>query len=251
MYLRILEKHICKCAEFTLNIFNSDNEWQLFINKVNDFFKYYELNNTEEYLSYKYAIQPNQHSELLGDSPAKRVLRILITLKKYKDSVPKFFDRIFISHSSKDVDIVAPFVKLLSSIGLDRNRLFCSSIDGYGIPQRENIFDFLKREFTEKNTFVVMMMSDNYYNSKPSLNEMGAAWAMSKEYVSILIKGFDFNKIEGVVDAQKIGLKIEDKYRLNEFKDNIIKEFRLPPVNDWQVIKDRFLREIESVNNKE
>ena len=93
-----------------------------------------------------------------------------------------------------------------------------------------------------------MIMSDNYYNSKPSLNEMGAAWAMSKEYVSILIKGFEFNQIEGAVDVQKIGFKINDEYRLDEFKDNIIKEFRLPPVKNWQEIRDRFLNEIESVN---
>ena len=253
MFINILNQYICKCAEFTLNpfVFNSDSKWQSFVNNVNQIFRYYELTNTEEYRSFQFAIQNNQHSGLLDDSPAKRILRILIDLKNYKNSVPKFFDRVFISHSSNDKDIVGPFVKMLSSIGLDRTRIFCSSIDGYGIPQRENIYDFLKREFTEKNTFVVMMMSDNYYNSKPSLNEMGAAWAMSKEYISILIKGFEFNQIEGAVDAQKIGFKIEDKYRLDEFKDNIVKEFRLPSVKNWQEIKDRFVKEIESANNKQ
>lgn len=253
MYSSILDKYICKCAEFTLNpfVFNSDSKWQSFVNNVDHFFRYYELTNTEEYRNFQYSIQSNHHSVLSDDSPAKRVLRTLIELKKYKNTVPKFFDRLFISHSSSDTDIVAPFVRLLSAIGLNRDRLFCSSVDGYGIPQRENIYDFLKREFTEKNTFVVMMMSDNYYNSKPSLNEMGAAWAMSKEYVSILIKGFNFNKIEGAVDAQKIGFKIEDQYRLDEFKDNIVKEFRLPPILNWQEIKNRFLQEIERTNNKE
>ena len=253
MYINILNQHICKCAEFTLSqfVFNSDSKWQSFVNDVDHFFRYYELTTTEEYTRFKYATRANQYTSVLDDSPAKRVLRILIDLKNYKNSVSKFFDRVFISHSSNDKDIVGPFVKMLTSIGLDRNKLFCSSIDGYGIPQRENIYDFLKREFTEKNTFVVMMMSDNYYNSKPSLNEMGAAWAMSKEYVSILIKGFDFKQIEGAVDVQKIGFKIDDKYRLDEFKDNIIKEFRLPPIGNWQEIKDRFLKEIESANKTE
>ena len=251
MYINILNQHICKCAEFTLNpfVFNSDSKWQSFVNDVDHFFRYYELTNTEEYRSFQYGIQSNQLSVLSDDSPAKRVLRILIELKKYQNTISKFFDRVFISHSSLDKDVVGPFVKMLSYIGLDRNRLFCSSIDGYGIPQRENIYDFLKREFTQKNTFVVMIMSDNYYNSKPSLNEMGAAWAMSKEYVSILIKGFEFSQIEGAVDAQKIGFKIEDKYRLDEFKDNILKELRLPQVPNWSTIRDRFLQEIEDVNN--
>lgn len=53
---------------------------------------------------------------------------------------------------------------------------------------------------------------------------------MAHEYVHILIKGFEFNQIEGAVDPQKIGFKMADKYRLNEFKDNLINELRLPPV---------------------
>ena len=251
--LKILNSYICTCAELTLNPLSyiSDNRWTDLIAKVEHFFRYYELTKTKEYQDFTYVIQSNNYSSILNEGPEKRVLRILIDLKNYKNTVPKFFDRVFISHSSLDKDIVGPFVKMLTSIGLDRNKLFCSSIDGYGIPQRENIYDFLKREFTEKNTFVVIMMSDNYYNSKPSLNEMGAAWAMSKEYVSILIKGFDFKQIEGAVDAQKIGFKIDDKYRLDEFKDNIIKEFRLSPIGNWQEIKDRFLEEIESANQIE
>ena len=60
----------------------------------------------------------------------------------------------------------------------------------------------------------------------------------------ILIKRFEFNQIEGAVDPQKIGFKIEDKYRLNEFKDKLIKELRLPPVANWPQIRDEFLSKI-------
>ena len=108
MFINILNQYICKCAEFTLNpfVFHSDSKWQSFVNNVNQIFQYYELTNTEEYRSFQFAIQNNQHSGLLDETPAKRVLRILIDLKNYKNSVPKFFDRVFISHSSKDKDIV-------------------------------------------------------------------------------------------------------------------------------------------------
>ena len=107
MFINILNQYICKCAEFTLNpfVFNSDSKWQSFVNNVNQMFQYYELTSTEEYRSFQFAIQNNRHSGLLDDTPAKRVLRILIDLKNYKNSVPKFFDRVFISHSSKDKDI--------------------------------------------------------------------------------------------------------------------------------------------------
>ena len=80
MYSSILDKHICKCAEFTLNpfVFNSDNKWQSFVNNVDYFFRYYELTNTEEYRNFQYSVQSNHHSVLSDDSPAKRVLRTLI-----------------------------------------------------------------------------------------------------------------------------------------------------------------------------
>ena len=246
MYLKTLNELICKCAEFTIStpLILSSQEWIIFIKTIDKFFRDYQLTDREEYQFYKLALSNSTSYLLPGDSVQKQILRILLDLRKYSSSAPKYFDRVFISHSSKDLDVVAPFVKMLSSLGLDSSKLFCSSVEGYGIPLRENIYDYLKREFIEKNTFVVMIMSDNYYNSKPSLNEMGAAWVMSKEYVHILINGFEFNQIEGAVDPQKIGFKIEDKYRLNEFKDNLIKELRLPPVANWPQIRDEFLSEI-------
>lgn len=243
MYELKLNGLICQCAEFCLTtVFSLDPQWQKLLNQTSEFFAYYELASTPEYSLFLQILNP--HSYIVAGTKEKELLKILFNLKKYKDTVPKFFDRVFISHSSKDIDVVKPFVNLLRTIGLDRTKLFCSSIDGYGIPQRENIYDFLKREFTEKNTFVVMIMSDNYYDSKPSLNEMGAAWAMSKEYISILIKGFEFSQIEGAVDAQKIGFKIEDAYRLDEFKENLVKELRLPPPQNWETEKERFLSQI-------
>ncbi len=243
MYESKLNSLICQCAEFCLtSAFSLDPRWKGLLAQISEFFAYYELTSTPEYTLFLQTVKPNNY--ITVGTKEKDLLKILFDLKKHKDAVPKFFDRVFISHSSKDIDVVKPFVNLLCAIGLDRTKLFCSSIDGYGIPQRENIYDFLKREFTEKNTFVVMMMSDNYYDSKPSLNEMGAAWAMSREYISILIKGFEFSQIEGAVDAQKIGFKIEDEYRLDEFKNNLVKELRLPLPQNWKSAKEQFLSRI-------
>ena len=246
MYLKTLNELICKCAEFTLypTLIKLNPDWDVFTKAIDKFFEDYQLTDRKEYKFYKLALNTNTSFSLTGETIQTKVLGVLFDLRQYSGSVPKVFDRVFISYSSRDLDVVAPFVKMLSSLGLDGSKLFCNSVEGYGIPLRENIYDYLKREFTEKNTFVVMVMSDNYYNSKPSLNEMGAAWVMSKEYVHILIKGFEFNQIEGAVDPQKIGFKIEDKYRLNEFKDNLIKELRLPPVANWPQIRDEFLSEI-------
>lgn len=254
VYIAKLTKLICWCAELSTYSIGAtmSPQWDEFIKESDGFFKYYNLISTREYQSFVHASGKSSSGySSLGNTPDKDILAALLGVRQYETKAPRYFDRVFISHSSKDVDIVKPFVELLSNIGLDRNKLFCSSIDGYGIPQRENIYDYLKREFTDKNTFVVLILSDNYYDSKPSLNEMGAAWVMSKEYISILIKGFEFDKIEGAADKQKIGFKIEDTYRLDEFKDNLVQELRLKQPANWDVLRDQFLRKTKQIDNKE
>lgn len=251
VYIAKLRDLVCRCAELSTYSIGAtmSPQWPDFITRIENFFIYYNLKNTQEYQRFTYS--GNTSSGIYGsrNTTEKEILSILLSLRQYEKQVPKYFDRVFISHSSKDIDIVKPFVELLATVGMTKNKLFCSSMDGYGIPQRENIYDYLKREFTDKNTFVVLMLSDNYYESKPSLNEMGAAWVMSKEYVSILIKGFGFDKIEGAADKQKIGFNINDTYRLDEFKDNLSKELRLAPAtNNWINSRDKFLSQIAGIN---
>ena len=48
---------------------------------------------------------------------------------------------VFISHSSKDKSFVEALVDLLEGLGLTKNNLFCSSVDGYGIPLGRDIFE--------------------------------------------------------------------------------------------------------------
>lgn len=250
IYNSRLTRLICRCAELSTHSIGAtmSPDWKAFTAKVDDFFKYYNLTETREYQSFTYATTKSSSGYGFGNTPDKDILTTLLGLRQYENSVPKYFDRVFISHSSKDVDVVQPFVELLASIGMTNKNLFCSSVNGYGIPQRENIYDYLKREFTDKNTFVILMLSDNYYESKPSLNEMGAAWVMSKEYVSILIKGFGFDKIQGAADSQKIGFGFDEKYRLDEFYANLVKELRLTHTSNWPTYRDRFLAKIAEAN---
>lgn len=252
IYNSRLTSLICRCAEGYTSSLGAlmSPQWSKLLTDIDVFFEYYNLKQTQEYQRFTFATDDRTNSYSYGNrnSLEKDVLSILFALRQYENSVTKYFDRVFISHSSKDVDVVQPFVELLASIGMTNKNLFCSSVNGYGIPQRENIYDYLKREFTDKNTFVILMLSDNYYESKPSLNEMGAAWVMSKEYVSILIKGFGFDKIQGAADSQKIGFGFDETYRLDEFYKNLVKELRLTPTSNWETHRDRFLAKIAEVN---
>jgi hypothetical protein len=240
-----------ECAElhaYNGTVIQSTPEYRRFEKKLNLFANKYNLINTNGWANIdKHLLKATNQYLTNGE-----IREIIISLLGFKTtSIPKYssFDRIFISHSSKDVGYVEPFVRLMEFIGLDKTNMFCSSIHDYGIPLGKNIYEYLKSEFTDKNILVVMMLSDNYYDSKPSLNEMGATWAMSKEYVSILLNGFEFSQIEGSIDPQRIGFKINDVSRLNEFKDKLISGLNLSDINyaNWERERNAFLTKISSI----
>ena len=154
---------------------------------------------------------------------------------------------VFISHSSKDKEFVESLVDLLEGIGLDDQTLFCSSVDGYGIPLGENIFDYLKAQFKEHDIFVIFVHTPNYYQSPVCLNEMGAAWVLQADNCSILSKDMKFEDMKGVVASSKICVKVDNDdapARLNELKDRLTEVFSLPEVkaNQWERKRNAFLK---------
>ncbi len=163
--------------------------------------------------------------------------------------------RIFISHSSKDVDYVAKIVNLLDGMGLNQTQLFCSSLPGYDIPIDTNIFDYLRNQFLAFNLHVIFIHSDNYYQSPVSLNEMGAAWTLRSAVTSILLPGFEFEQMTGVVNNKTTAIKLdrtklELKDKLNQLYSKIVEEFSLTKKADiiWEQKRDAFINEVQQIS---
>lgn len=181
--------------------------------------------------------------------PAETLEKTCITeVKMVETKSPK----IFISHSSKDEKYVSAIVELLCDIGLNAGHIFCSSVPGYGIPLDHDIYDFLKQQFHEHNLHVFFILSDNYYTSPACLNEMGAAWILQTNYTSILLPGFEFQRIDGAINPRKIAIKLDApendlKEKLGELKDHLIAEFGLPnlPSTRWEKKRDAFIEELQ------
>lgn len=157
--------------------------------------------------------------------------------------------KLFISHSTSDVNCVEELVNLLEFLGLNPETMVCSSMDGYGVPLGENIFEYLKQQFLESELFVIFLHSPAYYRSAICLNEMGAAWVSKTEYCSFLLPGFEFEDMKGVVDKSKISIKIgnsDTKARMFEFKEKIEKFFSLENHDHivWNRKCDKFLSNI-------
>ena len=95
------------------------------------------------------------------------------------------------------------------------------------------------------------MHSPEYYESAVSLNEMGAAWVLKSNATSLLLPGFDFSGMKGVIGSDSIAIKLdgdqsEVKDRLNQLRRELEAEFNIPDNEDiiWEDARDKFIREI-------
>ena len=166
--------------------------------------------------------------------------------------------KVFISHSSKDTEYVEAFVELLESLGLKEKQIVCSSVPPYCIPLGDKVYDWLAGQFQKCDLHVVYILSENYYSSVASMNEMGAAWVMKQKWTGILMPGFPFDKVDGCIDRTQISIKLDDKdkrtlkYRLEELKDDLVSEFELDEIFGarWERKRDNFLERIENIAEK-
>jgi len=157
-------------------------------------------------------------------------------------------NKIFISHSSKDKDVVEELIEILESIGLNSTQIFCSSFEGYGIEFGENFLDRIKDEL-DKDVLVIFLLSNNFYKSPICLCEMGATWVKTNQHIPILIPPFGFGDVKGVIPLTH-GFKITEGAALNQFKNQIENIFNLKEnlnFSTWERKRDRIINRIEKI----
>ncbi|WP_234856393.1 toll/interleukin-1 receptor domain-containing protein [Acinetobacter junii] len=154
--------------------------------------------------------------------------------------------KIFISHATKDKEIVEEIIDLLEMIGINPTQIFCSSFEGYGIPLGNNFLDTIKEELSAE-VLVLFVLTKNFYESKVCLCEMGAAWALSKAHIPIVVPPLSYSDIQGVIPLTQ-GLLINDIPKLNSLKEKLEKDFSIEQniaLNNWERKRDRFLANIQ------
>ncbi len=143
-------------------------------------------------------------------------------------------DKIFISHASKDKNLVEKVIELVEAVGVKSSQIFCSSFEGYGIELGE---DFLKRikEEIDANSLVIFILSENYYASVISICEMGATWIKTSQHIPILIPPFDYSDVKGVIPLTQ-GMKINEVEKYNSLKNKLQKLFNLESIDSsiWE-----------------
>ena len=156
--------------------------------------------------------------------------------------------KIFISHATKDKEIVEELIDLLETIGISSTQIFCSSFEGYGIPLGGNFLDTIKEELSAE-VLVLFVITNNFYDSKVCLCEMGAAWALSKEHIPIVVPPLSYSDIQAVIPLTQ-GLLINNAPKLNSLKEKLEKDFSLGQsiaLNNWERKRDRFITNIQKI----
>lgn len=179
--------------------------------------------------------------ELNIDSKTNEIAQVM---NKPNNSVTK----IFISHASADQKIVENILDLLESIGILQKQIFCSSFEGYGIPLGENFLERIKNELVS-DVLVLFVITENFYASKVCLCEMGAAWALSRQHIPIVVPPLNYKDIQGVIPLTQ-GLLLNDFSKLNSLKEKLEEDFHLEnkmTFSIWERKRNNFLKNIENL----
>lgn len=104
---------------------------------------------------------------------------------------------VFISHSSKDKKLALILVAFLVKIGIEKRNIFFTSLTETGVNKsiRKDVRDALK---TSKFFFIIL--SSNYLNSIYCLNEEGAIWYKTENYVLYAGDDFDADDLVGFIN---------------------------------------------------
>ncbi len=152
--------------------------------------------------------------------------------------------KIFISHSSNDEKEVQNFVDniLQLGIGIHHDDIFCTSVESMGIKTGEDIRKHIKQNIKHCD-FAFLIISENYNKSSICLNEMGAAWALDRKVMPLLLNT-TFEKLAWLF-TPNIASQINEDSTLNMLYDELTEKYSIRKnVVKWGKYKTDFLNKL-------
>jgi hypothetical protein len=152
---------------------------------------------------------------------------------------------IFISHASKDKEIIDALVDIIlhGALSVSIDKIFCISTDGTkiisGADWRDSINDSL---LSAKINFLII--TPNYKESEICLNEMGAAWVTSATVLPMIVEPINYKTV-GIIQEPNQIEKLLDEKSLDRIRDIVQEKLEIPSAliksDRWTVKKKEFL----------
>ena len=156
---------------------------------------------------------------------------------------------IFISHASKDKQILKFFVDniLKKGIGLKDENIAFTSYEATGVVPGDNIPDYIKRNIASAN-IVLAMVSKNYKTSEVCMNEVGAAWALGKTPIQIMLPNTNIDKLGWLIHLDKAA-RINSRDSLDSLEEVICNGLglKIPTPKHWNPCTQDFLDALKAL----
>lgn len=150
--------------------------------------------------------------------------------------------KIFVSHAVKDKVLADSLVDLLQTgANVPFSEIFCSSLEGMGIPSGKNFVEYIKDQI-QNPELVIILLTPNYFESHFCLCELGATWSMSHNKLVLIVPPLKFSDVKGVLSNIQMN-KIENSDSLNEFIEEFNQILSVPGFSfaRWDNKKKKFL----------
>lgn len=165
--------------------------------------------------------------------------------RKEEFNTKKIVHKIFISHSSKDKNLVENFadIVLRLGIGIKGEDIFCTSIEEMGIKNGEDIRTHIQSNINGCD-YAFLMISQKYNKSSICLNEMGAVWAYDKKIKTFILPDVNFKSIGWLYDVKKAN-RINDTVALDALHEEMTGYYALPrKTGEWGRQREIFLNQL-------
>jgi hypothetical protein len=156
---------------------------------------------------------------------------------------------VFVSHATKDKEIIDAFVDiiLVGGLSVPIDEIFCVSTDGTkiksGADWRNSINESL---LSAKINFLII--TPNYKESEVCLNEMGAAWVTDAEILPLIVEPINYKTV-GVIQEPTQIEKLLDEKSLDRIRDIVQEKLEIPTTkiksDRWTAKKIEFLHTVK------
>lgn len=128
-------------------------------------------------------------------------------------------NKVFISHSAEDKDIVEAVIDLLhGGMDIKKSEIFCTSLSG-SLTIGEEFIGRIRREINECEV-VIFLLSEAYMDSFFCNVECGAAWALGKNIKPVLIPPLTFPDLKKPIDGNQ-AIMINDERGIAQLYDEL------------------------------